>query len=420
VNNFSVIIITLLFSAFFSGSEMAYLSANKLSLELNRTKYPLLSKITDIFYNNQGIFITVILVGNNIALVIYGIFMGYIIEPLISSYIDSKSAVLLLQTIFSTFVILFTGEFLPKIIFRINPVLSLNIFSIPLFFFYIVLYPITKLTIIFTNFVIRNFFKSSSIIEKNNIIIGRIDLDNLISCHTENIDQDVKTPQEMQFFKKALDFSNTKVRECMVPRTELEAIELETNIEALSNSFINSGFSKILIYKDNIDNIVGYIHVSQLFKKPKKLKNIINPITVVPESMSADKLLKIFTKEHKSIALVVDEFGGTAGITTLEDILEEIFGEIDDEHDTSDFVEIKVHENCYHFSGRIEIDYLNEKYQLDLPASDEYETLAGMVLFYHESIPEPMEEVEIERFKLKILEASKSKIELIELKVTEK
>jgi CBS domain containing-hemolysin-like protein len=219
----------------------------------------------------------------------------------------------------------------------------------------------------------------------------------------------------MQFFKKALDFSNTKVRECMVPRTELEALDLETNIETLQNSFINSNYSKILVYKDNIDNIVGYVHVSQMFKNPKRLKNIINSITVVPESMSATKLLKIFTKEHKSIVLVVDEFGGTAGIATLEDVLEEIFGEIDDEHDTSDLVEIQIDNNIYKFSGRIEIDYLNEKYQLALPASDEYETLAGMILFYNESIPEPNEEVEIEHFKIKILEATKSKIELIEL-----
>jgi CBS domain containing-hemolysin-like protein len=355
-----------------------------------------------------------------VALVIYGIYMGYIIEPLLNSYIYSQSAVLLLQTVFSTLIILFTGEFLPKIIFRINPVFSLNIFSVPLFFFYVILYPVTKLTIILTNFVIRNFFKLSGVIEQNNIIIGRIDLDNLISRHTESTAQDSNATHEIQFFKKALDFTNTKVRECMVPRTELEAIDIEANIDTLSNSFINSGFSKILVYRETIDNIIGYVHVSQLFRRPKNLKNIINSITVVPESMSADKLLKIFTKDHKSIALVVDEFGGTAGIATLEDVLEEIFGEIDDEHDTSDFVEIKIDENRYHFSGRIEIDYLNEKYQLELPVSDDYETLAGMVLFYNESIPEPMEEVEIDRFKLKILEASKSKIELIELRLTDK
>ena len=396
---------------------MSFLAANKLSIELNRKKNPLLSKITDIFYGNKSMFIAVILVGNCVALVIFGIYIGFLIEPTISHYINSELVVLLLQTIFSTLVILVTAEFLPKILVRINPVFSLNIFSIPLLFFYILFYPITKFTIFITNFLIRYVLKSSGSVENNNIIIGRLDLNNLVSLHEKNSAKNVEIPQEMHFFKKALDFSNTKVRECMVPRTDLEAIEIEDGLEKLNNSFINSAFSKILIYKENIDNIVGYVHVSQMFKNPKRLKNIINPITVVPESMSATKLLEIFTKQHKSIVLVVDEFGGTAGIATLEDVLEEIFGEIDDEHDISEFVEIKLSEDCYHFSGRIEIDYLNEKYQLQLPASDEYETLAGMVLYYNESIPEPMEEVEIEHFKLKILEATKSKIELIQITI---
>jgi len=417
MDNLSIIIITLIFSAFFSGCEMSFLAANKLSIELNRKKNPLLSKITDIFYGNKSMFIAVILVGNCVALVIFGIYIGFLIEPTISHYINSELVVLLLQTIFSTLVILVTAEFLPKILVRINPVFSLNIFSIPLLFFYILFYPITKFTIFITNFLIRYVLKSSGSVENNNIIIGRLDLNNLVSLHEKNSAKNVEIPQEMHFFKKALDFSNTKVRECMVPRTDLEAIEIEDGLEKLNNSFINSAFSKILIYKENIDNIVGYVHVSQMFKNPKRLKNIINPITVVPESMSATKLLEIFTKQHKSIVLVVDEFGGTAGIATLEDVLEEIFGEIDDEHDISEFVEIKLSEDCYHFSGRIEIDYLNEKYQLQLPASDEYETLAGMVLYYNESIPEPMEEVEIEHFKLKILEATKSKIELIQITI---
>lgn len=417
MDNLSIIIITLIFSAFFSGSEMAYLAANKLSIELNRKKNPLFSKITDIFYDDQGMFITVILVGNNIALVIYGIFMGFLVEPAINSVIHSESVVLLLQTVFATLVILITSEFLPKIIVRINPVFSLNIFSIPLLFFYILFYPIAKSTIYITNFLIRKVLKTSDIVEKNNIIICRDDLDNLVTNHEKNTPKDVEMPQEMRFFRNALDFSSTKVRECMVPRTDLEAIEIEEDLETLRNSFINSGYSKILIFKENIDTIIGYVHVSQMFKNPKRLKNIINSITVVPESMSAAKLLETFTKEHKSIVLVVDEFGGTAGIATLEDVLEEIFGEIDDEHDVSDLVEIKVDDDCFQFSGRIEIDYLNEKYQLQLPASDEYETLAGMVLYYNESIPEPMEEVEIESFKLKILEATKTKIELIELKI---
>jgi len=394
---------------------MAYISANKLSRELNRKKKPFLSKITDIFYKNRGKFISAIIVGNNITTVIFGIFMGYLIEPQLSYYFSSEFTVLLLQTLFSTLVILITGEFLPKIIFRINPVVSLNIFSIPLYLFYIILYPISKLIIIVTNFLIRRVLKVKNVNEKNNVLIGRIDFDNFISKTDEDTEQNAEIQQEIRFFKNALDFSTVKVRECMVPRTELEAIEIEDDLDTLRSRFIESGFSKVLVYNENIDNIVGYVHVSQMFKNPKRLKNIVNSISIVPESMTANKLLEIFTKEHKSIVLVVDEFGGTAGIVTIEDVLEEIFGEIDDEHDSSDLVEVTVNENCYNFSGRIEIDYLNEKYQLKLPVSDEYETLAGMILFYHESIPENLDEIEIENFTIKILEATKTKIELVQL-----
>ncbi len=417
MDHLSVIIFTLILSAFFSGSEMAFLSSNRLMIELNRKKNPGFSKLTDVFYKNTGLFISTILVGNNIALVVYGLYMGKIIEPGIKQYIESETTTLLLQTVFSTLVILITAEFLPKIIFRMNPSVAMNIVAVPLTFFYWLFYPISKLTLAFSNFFIRKILKANNPPQKENIVIGRVDLDHLITEHQEKASENLPLPEEVKFFKNALDFSTIKVRECSVPRTDLEAVEIEDSLENLRDLFIETGYSKILVYKENIDNIVGYVHVSQMFKNPKKLRNIISPISVVPESMTANKLLEIFTKEHRSIVLVVDEFGGTYGIVTLEDILEEIFGEINDEHDTSDLTEKQIDEHTYQFSGRMEIDYLNEKYNLGIPVSDDYETLAGFILFHNEAIPQAKEEIEIENFIFKILEATKSKIELIELSI---
>lgn len=386
-------------------------------IELNRKKHPSVSKLTDVFFRNPGLFISTILVGNNVALVVYGLYMGKIIKPELELFIVSETTILLLQTIFSTIIILLTAEFLPKILFRINPSLALTILAVPLTIFYWIFYPVSKLTLAFSNFFIRKILRATNPPPKKNIVIGRIDLDHLITEQQGKATDELPLPEEVKFFKNALDFSSIKVRECTVPRTELEAMEIDENLENIRSRFVETGFSKILIYRENIDNIVGYVHVSQMFKNPKKLRNIISPISVVPESMTAKKLLEIFTKEHRSIVLVVDEFGGTSGIVTLEDILEEIFGEIDDEHDISDLTQKQIDPNTYHFSGRIEIDYLNEKYNLQLPVSDDYETLAGLVLFYNEAIPLPEEEIEVDKFKLKILEASKSKIELIQIYV---
>ena len=385
--------------------------------ELSRKKHPKLSVLTDSFFKNPGLFISTILVGNNISLVVYGLYMGKLIEPGIKNFIDSDTTVLLLQTIFSTIVILITAEFLPKIIFRINPSLSLLFLAIPLTGFYWLFYPISKLTLAFSNFFIRKILKAHNPPRKENIVIGRIDLNHLINEQQEKASIHTPLPEEVKFFQNALDFSSIKVRECSVPRTDLEAVEIDDSLEELRDIFIETGFSKILVYRENIDNIVGYVHVSNLFKNPKKLRNVISPISVVPETMTANKLLEIFTKEHKSIALVVDEFGGTSGIVTLEDILEEIFGEINDEHDTSDLIQKQIDESTYQFSGRIEIDHINEKYNLQIPDSDNYETLAGWLLFHNEAIPSPSEEIEIANYKIKILEASKSKIELVQISI---
>ncbi|MGQ1890907.1 hemolysin family protein [Thermophagus sp. OGC60D27] len=408
-----VITVTILVSAFFSGSEMAFLSANKLLIELNRKKNPRLAKIIDVFLRKPGMFITTILIGNNIALVIYGIYTARLFEPFIARYVSSDFGILLLQTLFSTLIILITAEFLPKIIFRINPIFTLNIFGIPLSLVYGLFYPISKFTHGISNYLIRKISGPANRKRTEDLVIGRLDFDDLLSEHNENSQADEEVPQEVKLLKNALDFSSLKVRECTIPRTDLQAVEIEDSLEILRQKFIESGHSKILVYKENIDNIIGYVHVSELFKNPKKLRNIINPISIVPETMTANKLLELFTKEHRSIALVVDEFGGTAGIITLEDILEEIFGEINDEHDISDLEEKKIDDRTYKFSGRLEIDYLNEKYQLGLPVSDDYETLAGMILNYNESIPKEGEKIWIAPFEIQILEASSSKIELV-------
>lgn len=394
---------------------MAFLSANKLHIELNRRTNPRIAILIDRFLRKPGIFITTILIGHSIALVVYGIYMGTLFEPIIASYFSSDFSILLLQIIISTIIILITAELLPKIIFQINPTLTLNIFSIPLTIFYVIFYPVTRLTLGLSNYLIKKFTKSSNPVSTEDLVIGRLDFNHLLEEHQEKGSTDEEIPQEVKLLKNALDFSYVKIRECTIPRTDLEAVDSDESIENLRQKFIESGHSKILVFKENIDNIIGYIHVSELFKHPRKLKNIINPITIVPETMTANKLLATFTKEHRSIALVVDEFGGTSGIVTLEDILEEIFGEINDEHDVSDLVEKQIEDSKYHFSGRFEVDYLNEKYQLGLPVSDEYETLAGMILTFNESIPKAGDEIKISPFSIRILDATSSKIELVEL-----
>ena len=417
MNELLIIFFALLFSAFFSGCEMAYISSNKLLIELNKKKFPFLGKLIERFTKKPSVFITTLLIGNNIALVVYGLQMAKLIEPYLELYMDSDFMVLLIQTIISTIIILVTAEFLPKTLFRINPILILNLFAIPLQLFYILFYPITMTTIFISRMLMKVGIGVNIPSETDELPFGRVDLDNLLSQHEKHDKEDEATPQELKLLKNAIDFSKIKIRECIVPRTDIVAIDINEDIKELQKKFVETGFSKILVYKENIDNIIGYVHVSQMFKKPKQLKNIISPISIVPESMSANVLLKQFTEENKSIALVVDEFGGTAGIITLEDILEEIFGEIDDEHDVSEHIEIKLSENEYKFSGRLEIDYINEKYNINLPESENYETLAGMILYFFESIPKINDEIEIESFRIKILEATNSKIDLVKITV---
>lgn len=413
----TIIILALVFSAFFSGCEMAFISSNRLLLELNKGKFPRLSRIIDIFVRNPGLFISALLVGNNVALVVYGLQMGEMLGPVIQIYIEVPIIVLFVQTVLSTLLILVTAEFLPKVLFRINPIFVLNTAAIPLLFFHVLFYPISKVMLMLSEGLMKNILRKPGLVSSKNIVLGRIDLDHLISQHHEKLENTDEMAKEVKLLKNVLDFSKVKIRECIIPRTDISAIEIGEGLDVLTQRFIETGYSKVLVYKNTIDNIIGYVHVSELFKKPKQLKNAISRITIVPETMTANKLLEVFTQEHRSIALVVDEFGGTAGIVTMEDILEEIFGEIDDEHDVSDLIDKQVGENEYVFSGRVEIDFINEKYGLDLPDSENFETIAGLILHHNESIPKNDEEIIIDHFKMKIQVASDNRIDLINVTV---
>ncbi len=415
MNNVIIILLSLVFSAFFSGMEIAFVSSNKLRLELDIKQGYLTSRVISIFTSRPGDYIATMLVGNNISLVIYGILMAILLEPLISHYTNSESTILIIQTIISTLIILFTAEFLPKTIFRLSPNTALRVFAIPVLVFYILLYPVTKLTIAISGFILHNFMRVPRNKKAHPNVFGKIDLDNLVNESNAEYDQQDAPEQEIKLFQNALDFSNVKLRDCMVPRTEIVAFDESVSMEELQSKFIETGLSKILIYRESTDNIIGYINSKELFKNPSDLQSMIMSLPIVPETMPANKLLQSFIRDHKSISVVVDEFGGTSGIVTMEDILEEIIGEIEDEHDTSELTEDKLNEQEYIFSARHEIDYLNEKYRLNIPELDDYETLAGLILFHYESIPKINDRIQIEGFVIRILDVSETRIELIHL-----
>jgi CBS domain containing-hemolysin-like protein len=415
MNNLIIILLSLLFSAFFSGMEIAFLASNKLRLEMDSKQRHLTSRVISIFTSKPGDYIATMLVGNNISLVIYGILMAILLEPFISHYTNSESTILIIQTMISTLIILFTAEFLPKTLFRLSPNTALRIFAIPIFVFYILLYPVTKLTIAISGFILHNFMRVPRDIKTQPIVFGKIDLDHLVSESQGENGQKEDPEQEIKLFQNALDFSNVKLRDCMVPRTEIVAFDESVSMEELRSKFIETGLSKILIYRESTDNIIGYINSKELFKNPSDLTSMIMSLPIVPETMPANKLLQSFIKDNKSISVVVDEFGGTSGIVTMEDILEEIIGEIEDEHDTSELTEEKLNEQEYIFSARLEIDYLNEKYRLNIPESDDYETLAGLILFHYENIPKINDHIHIAGFVIRILDVSETRIELVHL-----
>ncbi len=419
MNLYLVITTAILFSAFFSGMEIAFISANRLRLELDKKQNVIFSSLISLFTQYPGQFIATMLVGNNVALVIYGIAFADLLDPFLKRYFESETLVLLLQTILSTLLILATAEYLPKALFRINPNRILKIFTVPIAFFYFLFYPITKFSITISKFVLKVFLNVQIKKVDEKIVFSRIDLDHFVN------EQENKTaPQteeeidnEVKLFKNALDFSNVKLREVMVPRTEIVALDIDSTVEELHRKFIATGYSRILFYQDNIDNIIGYVHHSIIFNKPESIKNNLRKVLIVPETMSASKLLRKFIQERLSIAIVVDEFGGTSGMVTSEDILEEIFGEIEDEHDTIDLIMKKISDNEYILSGRLELDELNENLNLEFPEDENFETLAGFILSHYESIPKINTIINIDHFQFKILKATNTKIELVNLKV---
>lgn len=415
-----LIILTIVLSAFFSGMEIAYVSANKLRLEMDKQQSPFNSGLLKMVTRNSGEYIATMLVGNNIALVIYGIAFAQWMGPVIGEYVNSTTMVLIIQTVVSTFIILLLSEFLPKTLFRLFPNSLLKLFALPIAFFYVVFYPVTRMTMGMIHILLSRFLSKSETPDAENRVFSRIDLDHFISENAQphtNLQPEVQ--KEVTLFRNALDFSKVKLREIMVPRNEISMLDVDTDIETLRQKFVATGYSRILIYEDNIDNIIGYVHSSAIFQKARSIKPFIKNVLIVPETMAANKLLSKFIRDHRSIALVVDEFGGTAGLVTSEDILEEIFGEIEDEHDTAAFVEKKINDREYIFSGRFDIDLINEKYRLDIPEAEEYETLAGFILFHYESIPKVNSVIRAGRFSFKVLKATSTKIELVHMTILE-
>ncbi len=401
----------MIFSALFSGLEIAFISANRLKIELDNKKGVFSAKILSLFLKQPAKFIGAMLLGNNVCLVIYSIIMAMVLEPVIITYLTHNEFIILItQTIISTIIVLFFSEFLPKALFRINPNKVLSISAIPLSITYYILYPFTYFTVGISSIILKIFKVDTS---ERDLAFSKIDLEDFVASIQERQTKNEEIDTEIQIFKNALGFSDVKVRDCMIPRTEIIAMDIDKSIAELKERFIETGLSKILIYRGSIDNIIGYSHSKELFKNPESIQSILLPVSIVPEVMSANEVLKKTIKERRSIAVVVDEFGGTSGILALEDIIEEIFGEIEDEHDKEELVELKIDASTYQFSARIEIDYLNEKYKLHLPESDEYETLGGYVINIHESIPEKNEIIATEKFVFTINKVSNNKIDLI-------
>lgn len=411
-----IVLISLLFSAFYSGMEIAFLSSNKLKFELDKKNPTFTDNIIDFFYKHSDQYISTILVGNNIALVIYGITMSGLLTPLLQVYIQNTFFVSLIQTILATIIILVTSEFLPKNIFRFNPNLWLRFFSPLLLLSYWILYPITIIATVTSNIILRTLGINTK--QTGPTKLNRVDLNFFVNETTFRDDEEtIETIEnDVKIFRNALDFTSAKVRDCIVPRTEVKALNKETmTLEELKDAFVQTGFSKILIYKENIDNIVGYYHAADLFKTNSNWKKNLRTMPFVPETMAASKLMNIFTSEKKSLAVVVDEFGGTAGIVTLEDLMEEIFGEIEDEHDTNAYVSKKINDHEYIFSGRLEIDTVNANYQLDLPEDEAYQTIAGFILQNNQRFPKLNETIKIDKWTFKVLEAHNNRIDLIHL-----
>ena len=406
--------------------EIAFISANKIHIEIEKKQDGFLAKVLTLLTKKPSKFIATMLIGNNIALVIYGFFMGDLLmlwfEGMLLVENNFLNVILtdfslLVQTIISTLIILLTAEFLPKVLFQIYANTLLKLLAIPAFLFYLIFSVISDFVIWVSDLILKAFFKTDG--DEVQLSFSKIELGDYITEQMETVEAEDEMDSEIQIFQKALEFSAVKAREVMVPRTEISAVEIHETPKNLAKLFTETGLSKILIYKDTIDNVIGYVHSYELFKKPKTIKSILLPVEFVPETMLIQDILNILTKKRKSIAVVLDEYGGTSGLMTVEDIVEELFGEIEDEHDTTDLIE-QVEENLYTLSARLEVDYLNETYKFELPESEEYETLGGLIVNQVGEIPEKDSKIQIEQFLFTIIEVSSTKIDLVTLQITEK
>lgn len=409
------IIITMVFSAFFSGMEIAFVSSNRMLAEMDKERNGFTQRIISLFYAHPNGFVSTMLVGNNIALVIYGILIARLFDNTIFAGMDAGFTVPA-DTIISTLIVLFTGEFLPKTLFKANPNRLLAVFSPFAYICYVVLWPISKFSTFLSKVILRVFgLKMDD--ESADDGFSKVDLDYLVQSSIDNAEKDSDINDEVKIFQNALDFSDTKVRDCMVPRTEIQAVDWDASLEELQQKFVESGNSKIVVYKEDIDHIEGYIHSSELFRSPKKWQDHIRTMPFVPETMQAQKLMKMFLQQKKTLGVVVDEFGGTSGLVSLEDIVEEIFGDIEDEHDSTKYVAKQTADGDYLLSARLEIDKVNEMFDLDLPESDEYMTIGGLILHEYQSFPKLNEVVKFDKYEFKIIKSTSRKIELVQLHI---
>ncbi|SDG45443.1 hemolysin family protein [Psychroflexus sediminis] len=419
-----VIILCLLLSAFFSGMEIAFVSANKVHIEIQKNQTDIIASVLKTLTKKPSKFIATMLVGNNIALVVYGFFMGDLImnwfesmQPVQNEFLNYfiTEASLFTQTLISTVVILFTAEFLPKVFFQIYSNVLLKVFSVPAFIFYYLFSFISSFIIWISDIILKRVFKMEG--DKVQLNFSKVELGDYISEQMETVESKEDIDSEIQIFRNALQFSEVKAREVMIPRNEIVAVDISEDTRNLTEIFTRTGLSKLLVYKESNDDIVGYIHSFEMFRQPQDIQSILMPVVFVPETMLVKEILNVLIKKRKSIAVVVDEYGGTSGMMTVEDIVEELFGEIEDEHDSVILVEEIIRENVYKFSARLDVDYINEKYDINLPENENYETLGGMIVNTTEEIPDVGEEVNIDHFKIEILEASNKKIELVSIKV---
>ncbi len=413
-----IIPFAILLAAFFSAMELAFIASNKLRIELDRKQGNFGSGIISLFTRNPGLYISTMLIGVNIATVIFSMLSADLIESWLHHMISSEVLIFIVQTVITTFIILVFADFLPKSVVRISPNFFLRLFAVPTAFSYYLFYPVSKFTLWLANGIMRIFFGiKAERKEQENRIFTRIDLDHFVNDLVETEEEKEEENSSLKIFQNALDFSSVRARECMVPRTEIVALPVGSSPDELRNRFIESGHSKILLYRDNIDDMVGYYELKDILHEPSDIATAMRKLPVVPETMTANKVLRLLSDEKKSIALVVDEFGGTAGVITIEDVLEEIVGDIEDEHDTSDLVEKKISEKEYILSGRLDIDYLNEEYDFGLPESDEYTTLAGLILYVNGNIPRQQEKIRVGPNLFTVLRSSSTKVELLKLQI---